>query len=382
MVPIQQFYKDLPQNEKILLSSCAPLMEDGDELALSMLQTAYTETAETSRLAARLYFGASIREPLALLTLGRYHLHGYSVFPRDNAFAGHCLSLAAESKNKLVAEAAKKELAVMAAPLNVFKLYYYTLEEYLSHDKSVVVIPPFVREIGDNAFVGHAEIEEIILPFSLTAIGRNAFAGCSSLKAVHFPKSLRQIGYKAFINCASLKEVSFPDDLISLGEYAFCNSTSLEKVRLPRNLAMVSDSAFYKSGVKEVTLGKNTAQIGRWAFYDTPLEQLYFSDALQLVDAHAFSGCKNLARLYCIVSMYPRSGDEMVVKGDNDPFKREWISYSYCDASANLVWTKTHDEEPEIEEWEKLEGMPSRREEQGYWTDSGSGFSGPLIWLP
>ena len=380
MVPIEQFYKNLPQSEKLLLSQCAPLMEDGDKMALEMLQAAYDpERHETEKAAARLYFGASVREPLALLTLGRYHLHGFSVFPRDAEFAIHCLSRAAESKNKAIAEAAARELMVYKSPRADFDLAYRTLEHYNCYDKPVVALPPYIQDIKPKAFMNHPEIEVVILPQSLIKIGWRAFEGCTSLKEIRFPKGLRSIGDYAFQKCTALEKVEFPEDLTYLGENAFQKCTALERVRLPRNLSHVGAYAFAESGLKEAYLGKNTASIGKWAFSNTPLERFYFYDALTLVESCAFDGCKNLNALYSF-DMLPPNNTDIKVKSYNDAFKNSAVMY--CEESRNEVCTVLPSCEPEFGEWETLEGMPSRQEEKGYYTDAGSGFDGPLIWLP
>jgi len=380
MVPIEQFYKDLPQNEKMLLSSCAPLAEDGDRLALEMLNTAYDPGRnETEKVVARLYFGASIREPLALLTLGRYHLHGFSVFPRDAEFAVRCLSRAAESKNALIVEAATRELAVYKSPRADFDLAYRSLERYNGRDKTVVAVPPYILDIRPKAFLNHTEIETVILPASLIKIDWRAFEGCTSLKEIRIPKGVRFIGDYAFSECTSLQKVDFPEDLTYLGEHAFSKCSSLKSVRLPRNLSHVGANAFENSGLKTAHLGKNTESIGKWAFANTPLEQFFYYDALRLVEACAFDNCKNLTALYSF-DMLPPNHTNIKVKSYNDAFKYQ--ATMYCEESRNEVCTFLPGYELEFGEWETVEGMPSRMEEHGYYTDAGSGFDGPLIWLP
>ena len=67
---------------------------------------------------------------------------------------------------------------------------------------SVMILPSFLTEIGDNAFMGCDDINEVELPYGLKSIGDRAFASCSSLQKVHIPATVSSFGADAFQDSA------------------------------------------------------------------------------------------------------------------------------------------------------------------------------------
>ena len=61
-----------------------------------------------------------------------------------------------------------------------------------------------VTLIGNNAFKGNTEIEEVILPAGITAIGDNAFKGCTKLLKLRIPESAVKVSPLAFNGCKKL----------------------------------------------------------------------------------------------------------------------------------------------------------------------------------
>ena len=85
-----------------------------------------------------------------------------------------------------------------------------------------VVFPSFLIEIGEDAFAGDSNIEELALPYSLQAIRDRAFYGCSNLSLVYIPENVQSIGQEAFLNCTDdLLIVSDPNSVAM--EYAIQN---------------------------------------------------------------------------------------------------------------------------------------------------------------
>lgn len=66
-------------------------------------------------------------------------------------------------------------------------------------------IPEGILGIGNGAFAGYTEIEDIELPNSVMSIGSSAFADCTELKRISIPDMVTFIGSNAFKNCGNLK---------------------------------------------------------------------------------------------------------------------------------------------------------------------------------
>lgn len=107
-----------------------------------------------------------------------------------------------------------------------------------------IVIPDYVKAIGDKAFVGNKEIGSVKLSKSVTKIEDSAFQGCGNLKEVIFTDSLKEIGNFAFKDCASLAKVVFPKSLETVGFAAFCNCSKLDDIYLPDTLKKIDRYAF------------------------------------------------------------------------------------------------------------------------------------------
>ena len=79
-------------------------------------------------------------------------------------------------------------------------------------------IPEGVTEIGEEAFEGRDDLEEMVIPDTVTKIGKGAFQGCSNLTRVVIPESVTEIEDCAFWECPSLAELHLPASLKKLGD--------------------------------------------------------------------------------------------------------------------------------------------------------------------
>ena len=75
--------------------------------------------------------------------------------------------------------------------------------------KTELVIPNDVTEIGCAAFSGCSTIETVTIPEGVTKIGWNAFEKCASLTSVEIPATMKNIGQDAFTGCDALKTVTY-----------------------------------------------------------------------------------------------------------------------------------------------------------------------------
>ena len=87
----------------------------------------------------------------------------------------------------------------------------------LVHGIAGEAIPDTVKEIGEEAFFGCDELEEVVILNSVKKIGKRAFCACANLTKVVIPDSVIEIGSEAFDECYSLGEIHLPASLRKLG---------------------------------------------------------------------------------------------------------------------------------------------------------------------
>lgn len=108
-------------------------------------------------------------------------------------------------------------------------------------DIKSVVIGDEVTEIGDNAFDGCTNLEEVDLG-NVKSIGLMTFDRCYKLKSV-FSNNLEEIGGGAFSMCNRL-EYTIPDTVKTIGNYAFSNCFCLYDVVIPDSVTSIGEGAF------------------------------------------------------------------------------------------------------------------------------------------
>ena len=57
-----------------------------------------------------------------------------------------------------------------------------------------------------------------------------------------------------------------PVNLYEIGKYAFADCSSVELIKMGVNVKEIGDYAFYKSGIKIMTLSPSITSIGKGAF--------------------------------------------------------------------------------------------------------------------
>lgn len=191
--------------------------------------------------------------------------------------------------------------------------------------KSIVHIPEGVEVIGNRAFYGQYEIEEISLPSSLVTIGDYAFAACT-FESITIPDGVKYIGNGAFYRCDKIKDLILPNSIISIGNYAFSRCDSLFSIVIPQNVVNIGYNPFYNWNINNklsVTCNsplyetdgkslyskgkryliscyakdrffkyhKETTHIGKRAFVGCPIHQLVISDDIEFISEDTFDGC-------------------------------------------------------------------------------------------
>ena len=131
---------------------------------------------------------------------------------------------------------------------------------------SEITFPDSLKKIGANAFASCGKLTRLQFPESVEEIGEGAFNGCSELQSVKLPSALATLNDDVFANCGKLNKIDFPASLTTIQYRAFGNCSSLTSVELPETLTSIGPSAFWNSGLKAVTIPKNTAAISTGVF--------------------------------------------------------------------------------------------------------------------
>ena len=98
---------------------------------------------------------------------------------------------------------------------------------------------------------------------SFKEISASAFRGCENLKKLKLGKNLKRIREAAFFECISLTEIILPDGVEEIGDSAFYNS-GIENVTLPETLQVIEDRAFYGCRkLKDVKVNDVLGRIGK-----------------------------------------------------------------------------------------------------------------------
>ena len=123
------------------------------------------------------------------------------------------------------------------------------------------VIPSSVTSIGDSAFRGCRNLQEINIPTSVISIGNEAFSWCQNLCKIILPSSVTSIGNAAFYRCENLCEITLPSSVTSIGKYVFCSCSNLRKIILPFSITNIGKEVFdYCPNLEQINIPAGTLE--------------------------------------------------------------------------------------------------------------------------
>ena len=129
---------------------------------------------------------------------------------------------------------------------------------------------------------------EVKLPEGVTCVCEDAFAYCKQVTDVIMPGTVRRIARRAFFR-SGIRTVSLPDSLNSIEEFAF-SGTPLERVDIPGGIDIIPKEAFRGcSSLRKVWLGDGVKMLKKAAFKDcTALEKVRIPAGLCMINGNAF----------------------------------------------------------------------------------------------
>ncbi|MBR1879889.1 MAG: leucine-rich repeat domain-containing protein [Prevotella sp.] len=204
-----------------------------------------------------------------------------------------------------------------------------------SYNLNNIIIPLSVETIGQYAFSGCSQLYELSIPSSVISIENGCFTGCSSLSILKIEdgdsflsisfKEYQVNNYSSFRDCSlvyvylgrnisstysspdyhalfynqrNLKTIEIGDKVTRIGD--FVNCIGLENISIPNNVKMISANAFYGcANLKNINLQEGVQEISSSAFSGCKsLEKVLFPSSISFIGASAFEGCTNITKVY------------------------------------------------------------------------------------
>jgi len=132
-------------------------------------------------------------------------------------------------------------------------------------------IPPSVKAIGNQVFVGCEKLEKVHIPDTVTSLGENVFLRCKRLRTLSLPPTIQKIGKAMCKKCQDLESVRIPGRVESIGDHAFEGCTSLKTVIIPESVVSIGKSAFEGCSLLDLSVSEKASMgtIGSCAFAGT-----------------------------------------------------------------------------------------------------------------
>jgi len=181
-----------------------------------------------------------------------------------------------------------------------------------------LTLPETLKTIGDSAFLGNTELNEIEIPASVENFGKYVFTYCTGLERVVLHENVKEIKDFCFAGCTALKTINL-ENVEKFGLYSFTSCSALETINLS-NAVEIDEAAFASTAVKGNANGEivanNLKKVGDYAFqsaktvkftannleeiglgafqFNEYLSEFVFSRAINKVGSAAFYGATSL----------------------------------------------------------------------------------------
>ncbi len=189
-----------------------------------------------------------------------------------------------------------------------------TLRVYpLARRGTSYTVPDTVSVIGASAFIGAANLTEIVLPDGLTTVSDEAFAECTRLFSITIPDSVNECGGYCFAKCPSLVLIKIGKSLDTVGDGVFNDCYALRRfiVSADNKSFAAPDGVLYNaaktrlicypsdSAQKEYIIPETVTTVGEQAFVGCIyLESVRFGAAVTTLYQESFVGCEALKAFY------------------------------------------------------------------------------------
>ena len=177
-------------------------------------------------------------------------------------------------------------------------------------DLDTVVIPASVRHVDFWAFHNCTNLKNLVIEGDQSRVAnwdRNAFEGCPCNEYYTFclhgiPNGEGHIFHTDGKGLLLSYEgpggiVKVPKGVRGIGVEAFAFCTQVTSVMLQEGVRYIEKRAFFRSGIKTISLPATLESIGKHAFSETPLESIEIPDQVMTVEEKAFSEAVHLEKV-------------------------------------------------------------------------------------
>ncbi len=156
-----------------------------------------------------------------------------------------------------------------------------------------------LKSIGYNAFKGCINLKEIEIPGTVLYLsGGQLFEGCKKLKHVILNEGLIKIGDDTFKDCAALELINVPATVTNIGNSAFENCTNLKNIIILEGVGSLGDNAFKNSGLEEISIPGSCKSIGDYAFANcSTLKNVVLKEGIESLGSNTFENCVELGSI-------------------------------------------------------------------------------------
>ena len=133
-----------------------------------------------------------------------------------------------------------------------------------------------------------------ILPEDLPGDFTEAMLAADVNPCIH----IKNVPFKFLYYSKNIKEFTIPDNCIEISGYAFSYS-AIENINFSENLEVIRFNAFAGSQIKVIDLPNSAIEIGESAFAHCPnLTEVNVGSNLTNIEEYAFDDCPNLTTIY------------------------------------------------------------------------------------
>ncbi len=170
-------------------------------------------------------------------------------------------------------------------------------DRYITEDMLVSVsLPDTVETIGRFAFAKNLALEEINIPPKIKSVASECFLGCESLRRIVLPDTLTEIGIGAFMRCGKLEAIDM-QGVEKIGDNAFESCKLLSYTGFSDKLKEIGAGAFYNCNLTGTLDLSSVIKIGACAFDSTDITEVVLNDNLEKLGYGVFQGCTLLEKI-------------------------------------------------------------------------------------
>ena len=214
-----------------------------------------------------------------------------------------------------------------------------------------------ITRVGNSAFLGSTNLENITFFFFFFEIGDNALHS-SGLTHLELPPNLKTLGGGAIENLQFIREIVLPDGLETIGNGGFDGWHSLESIVIPDSVQTIGKYVFSDTpNLKSIVIGNGVISIEETAF--SGVQKFCYSENKNECGTRVYIYCQNTAE---------RSCRDLIGENNSEVLDRLRL-YSVDDNGKIKVGSKTYD---------SLSDLPQYKLRRIYTIDEANAAAGPV----